>query len=515
MVIISNLGQRDMQLKAPVSLPEPLRLSRPTELWVRGEKEEEVCAFKAGPLPQGAMRELGAYVLEHYKLFREVIWFPILDSVVQYALEELRETNESIQAIVLVSTDQMDDTKKWTDTLFVGKVFKQHYVNDLKARYSGNDELYNLICDAKVDVYNYTYNPTEYDSANEFFEDKLARLGQKYGDTRYLINVTGGTQQMNSMLLLNALRTLPNPDRVCYVYKPENGTPIPLAYGKTALRRETTAAILTVLSASDYAAAERLLKENQKRFDDYGFVSLMTNLLQFAQSRASYDFRAAKSALDKARGYANAQERDRIARWRQSIEALLGEGADAERLAELIDNMRLQLVRREYIGFLGRVFRYYEEVLRCLAISLGVEVAKGGFVKSWVTRNPSVEEYLRRKGTNFDLAANRRVYSDLIECLAAPGSRQREAFDRLKKLEKLANLRNNIVITHGFDGVSLKIMCENYDPSISPEDFPERVMEHIEDVYRRTFPDASPPTRVFDGINEALIQIVQSRTGLR
>lgn len=514
MVIITNLGQRDMQLKASVSLQEPLKTTRPIE--VRGEKVVEVTKLESGLLPSGALRELGAYVLENYKLFREVISFPILESVVQYALEELRELKESIEAIILITTDQVDETKRGTDTLFVGKVFKQQYANDLKARYSSNEELFPLIRDAKIKVYDYKYNPTEYDSANEFFEEKLAEVGKIYGPTRYLINVTGGTQQMNSMLLLNALRALPNPDRVSYVYKPDNGTPIPLAYGKTALRRHTTEAILTVLRASDYAAAEHLLKENEKRFDDHGFVALMTNLLQFAQSRASYDFRAAKTALDKARDYANAQERDRITMWRREVDILLSEDADAERLAELVDNMRLQLVRREYIGFLGRVFRYYEEILRCLAVSLGVEVSPDGFVKSWVSRNPSVEEYLRSKGTNFEMPANRRVYSDLIECLAEThGSHQLETFNHLKNLERLANLRNSIVITHGFDGVSLKIMCDKYDPSLSPEEFPERVMEHIEDVFRRTFPNAQPPTRVFDGINKALIEIVRSRMWLQ
>lgn len=519
MILLSNVGNRDLELMKSVDLPSPLIFQRPYEDSNK-ERVTEVSQFSMGPLPQKAMRAMSQYIFENPKLFDGAICFPIIDSIIQYVIEELQEP---LEEVVLFVTNQDDEGYRNTDTLYCGKYFKSRYKDVVTSHIKKINALIFEQSSVKVGTpIEYKSNPSDFDSAQLFFQDQLSRQARKNPSSNFVLNITGGTPAMNSMLLLYGTDLLPNPAKLKVMYKSSSlSTPIPLSYGKNVLKRDSIVLMRTMIAASDYQAALNLLEQRQAYFES-SFVSLMGNVLKFAQSRSSYDFRAAKAALEQSAGDFTTEEREQFLLWRNELDILKSHASRKERLRELWDNLDLQLMRGEYIGFLGRLFRFCEEILRAIAVNLGVEVNETGYIKSWVEHNPTVKCFLenyrtetgKKKQIDYTRAASRLTYIALIEALTTEDSVVRETLKFLQKVERLADLRNNTILAHDFEGVSLEIMIDVYDQSIQAEDFHVRIMQDLAILYRDTFAEDMPNQRVFAEINRRLIQILETRTQL-
>lgn len=458
-VVIFNLGNRDLYFKEPIE--------------ILGETFTDIIANKL------RFREISQYISENYQDYKNKIMFPIVEKT----LERINKRNkEKIHEIILFTSDQ--EMPHFTDTVHLAKVL-QAYLMDLKQ----NPQFKHLLDGLKKPIIRFTkQNPADLDVMNDFYEAEIGRVVSNLSSTNQVyVSITSGTPAMSTMLLLNSMKHLKNKVEILYLPKNSN-VPIQLQIGKILMKQNYIDTIRENIENYDYYAALKMIQNHSEEFEVKHSIKNIEQLLQYAHSRASFDFEKAEESIQ--------QVWDNGPQYRRVVEELYNQIYDLNDLndsninrmmSELYWNMWMLYQRGQFIDVVGRVFRFHEESLQqILKDRLGIPLKeKGKYVnESWLMGQKNLLNYLENyKGGRVEL--NRPLTRFSMEAIIAfyikQGNSELQIFlNTSKALDKLAELRNKLIFAHGWKGCSEQDIYNHVNKELPINDISE-----LEDTFFR------------------------------
>ncbi|KAF0194306.1 MAG: hypothetical protein FD169_1873 [Bacillota bacterium] len=410
-------------------------------------------------------RAIAKWISQNYETSRHKIDFPIVKQILKQATRD--------DLVMLIGTDQHNKMSK-SDTYPAGellkKVLQDGFWDDNRNRSFPNVTVRKLLSPANLDkTYKFYLNLLENDA------DLKAIRGHVYG------SITGGTQQMNSALLMVGVQVYNDRFSALYVPKEENdksGQVEQLSISGNLVRKTKYDFLLTGLATAlnrrDYIAIVDILNDNSELLAAFPQAPwrYLRKFVTLLQLRLNFDFGCAVLVADKVGAlskedagvnwYVNSV-RNELLYLKEAVET-----EDYQRNAkqqcllirELYANLQWKLERNEWADVLSRIFRYQEAVLYYICSTNGAQFSVGGkearklyFDPAWISQHPEIGGYLLNKNIIVDCPVNRHNLLGVAKFLA----QQAEARDFVKsieKWEKLADLRNKSVVGHGFRGVS-------------------------------------------------------------
>lgn len=222
-------------------------------------------------------------------------------------------------------------------------------------------------------------------------------------------------------------------------------------------------------------------------------------LMQSCKYALNFDFKKSLEFIEQMSS--QIASRSEIKELMENLKNLkLGEPEDI--LSELIENIKIQVVKGEYIDYLGRLYRLKEALFKYI------------FVSSKESKNYKVCMYsymLSKKNILYTLKKKYNIYNgNLIHGVTNYINRNVKKTKRMEKvveilnsdrLENLIKLRNESPVGHGFKGVSKEDIEEIYgDP-----------MEVIQDLVKACeLLDLGIKMNKYDNINEVAIHLIGS-----
>lgn len=453
-IAIFNIGNRDVQIKEEFTLPLNHLMNK-------------------GIIDSRLSREIGEEIFKYYKLLEKEkkqddvvtllqnnLEYPIIEKV----LEDISRNN--ISCIYLIASDQQCKHNK--DTIFFAKII-QRYLNRIKGRKECNIKLDNQ---CKIRLLCVKENPADIDYMNQYFKDKLRWISTKHKDIdKAYICISGGTQAMNSMMLINAVDIFKHRLEVLYVL-PQSSKPVYLRVGKEILKNIVKERLKATVSSLDFKAAATLVEDHKELFDDIRKLNTIYKALKYAHARISFDFISADEEIRYCITNSSGTAREFFCKLQDDIQFDSGH-KDLEYFLELKDNAKYHACRGEYIDFLGRIFRMQEAAYYLLADAKGVERSDGGarLKKSWISENPNLEQYLKEYKTlngeplKLYRKLNRVILEAILSYYEMKDDKLKDIMKDLRSIDNLAELRNKSPLAHGYKGASKVIIEKEYNDS--------------------------------------------------
>ncbi|MFN0070599.1 MAG: hypothetical protein ACKVVP_03790 [Chloroflexota bacterium] len=416
---------------------------------------------------QLSVRELGLRIAAD-GIDPSCIQTPILDA----ALRTMDEESPAPISIVLFCTDQpaIAGVHREKDTVTISALLQSLLMARLgdACEFVRSEVLTN--CD-----------PSSYDVMHDAFERALNGMVVE-PETPVYLGLSSGTPAANFALLVSAVKAFGDRVRPIYVKDGDDrGTLIDIA---ERLRRDE----LKRLARSALNRFE--FEQCRDLFERLGSGAPTLDLAEYARRRAQLNFSDAREALQRAQPMLSDAD---IGWTRSETERLddLESGDSRARLAELVSSIEMCYINDRYADLLGRIFRYQEAAfcLLCeqtLTLSESEHWPDGQFTEEFRSRLKN-DETLCKKLSESNIDPNRGVSRWVLEQLASIGinavsdsstqQRQKSLLRRLRRLDKLAALRNKSVIAHGYSGTSAEAI------QIHDDNRPlEKLMRDIKDI---------------------------------
>lgn len=379
--------------------------------------------------------------------------FPILTKYLAYvSLQRLK-----LCRVILVGTEQPETARpehRAKDTLPVAQLMARW----LMTRHPGQV--------AKAVVYR--GNPSDWDTPHPFYQARLPQFAMP--GARHLVGITGGTQAMNSNLVLAAMDCLPD---IVLLTAVEN-LPQPRAVGleQRLQARDTLKVIESHVKHWDFYAAHRLLNERSGLPPNSQTRRFCLALLQYADNRSCFRFQDAALALQDALADAPDQAaRDLADRLVAEAAALADKDLAPEHpwavddQSQRLREMVLLADHYEKRGLLlevpGLVYTFTDVALNLFADRLGVQFldskAGGGrrLNPEWVQAQPGLLEHFEKAKDEWARDFNTRVGLDLMDWYGRAGNSHAAKVEaELRALEAVRSLRNKGPLGHGTRGIS-------------------------------------------------------------
>ena len=377
------------------------------------------------------------------------------------AVRQVFAQHGKIDRLILVASNQLDE-KNTPERYRKNDTFG--FANLIKELLSRDKKLHKV--SGRIKIMTVTGNPASYETMRTFYRQGLPNWTRNLApDGVCYLEVTGGTAQMGTMLLLEGVRCLRERAAPLYVMA-EYETPLMLDVGRKMLADAMQQTLERDLSIYAYHAAwqsvtaeETILRPSIRYYD------ALEKVLKAAHHRLNFDFDAAQSALFGADQGLPAPLRRRVLTLAHELSL---EGRSSEWLiAEVYHSAAIRRHNRAYASFVGRVFRFQEAMLRYLCEKWGARFGGKNDARldpAWLAERPDVAQSLSKAKVNPKLIVNRRTLQVVANKLAHAGGHQKglDWLKRLGKFEQIASLRNQLVITHGFEGVSAQRLSELY-----------------------------------------------------
>ncbi len=205
-------------------------------------------------------------------------------------------------------------------------------------------------------------------------------------------------------------------------------------------------------------------------------------MLKYAHYRESFDFARARQALAEGLRAASGELRGFLTGLKPDLDRLLDPADSAALLVEVYASAWITFGNGRYADFLGRVFRFQEAALRYILenrMDMPTDMSpKAKLINlprylALIEANSKLKAHLEAakidgKPLRYTDGPNRPVMSAMLDFIAKGGLRadgkpylnknDQGRFAGLKKamgqLDKLAELRNQSIIAHGYAGVS-------------------------------------------------------------
>lgn len=393
---------------------------------------------------------------------------PILEVAIDFILRH----SSTIDRIVLIATDQPETELpryRDNDTIAFAEIIRRLLIKRKRIK------------DFRI-VY-IRQNPSNVDDMFDFFKEILSRNKAFKIDAleRCYTLTTGGVPGANTALLMQSIEHYREKSFPLYVSE-KTGHIVPLRIGNQMLRSFRDETISKSLARYDYSAIVTLLSGQGDSGERFCY-----DLADYAKHRLYFDTDRALGIIEDTLGRASGQDRQLCESLLKDLDPL----RNGEKLAlvrELFYNLRVKLIREEYVDFLGRVFRFQEDVLRYIVekeykVTTNLDKKEHRYVEfiTEIERNDSLKNYLvgtryQGKPLNYEeptipcLTSMIRFLTDIND--DGRGNRMvddesqiedyRKILEIFKKASNLSQLRNKSIIAHGYNGVSKEIMKKEY-----------------------------------------------------
>jgi DNA-binding protein Fis len=455
-ILIFNIGNSDVQVKEDFEL-------QPGSL------------LRKGPIERKKARETGEKLLNRYMQLKNEkkndMAFDLLLQKLEYPIFEkvIKDIDASdLISIFLIASDQKNDLN-CQDTIFYAELIKE-YFNIAKIQKGSK-----LGCnkDCIIRVITTDKNPADYDDMNEFYKEKLRHLPKIDANnlSKIYICISGGTQAMNTMLLINGVNIFNYKLEVLYVL-PHMTRPLYLQVGKEILKNLIKERLAFTIKSYDFHAAAELLKEHQNLFEQAREFNKIYHATRYAHARVSFDFKTANDEIRQCITNSSGEDRIFFSDYQEQVQ-FEDNHDDLKYFLELYGNAKYHIDRGEYIDFLGRIFRMQEAAFYHLAQAKGVGIEYNGnsprINQKWLSENPALERYLEnyitRNGASLcykDRELNRTILEAILGFYAQTDGTLQHIMNAIKKIDKLATLRNHTPLAHGYQGASKEIIEQQY-----------------------------------------------------
>ncbi len=205
-------------------------------------------------------------------------------------------------------------------------------------------------------------------------------------------------------------------------------------------------AVAKFLKRYDYSAILDILEEADINSGDLYYLT------ESCMYSMNFEFKKALNSLNKINDdFLNLKGLSKV---RDNLENLINGEVD-DILSELIENIRIQIINREYIDFLGRLYRVKEALLKYIFVSTKENKKYKIDMNSYMLSKKNILYTLKKKYNIYNANLIHGVTNYIHRYV-----RQTKRMDRVleilngEKLENLIKLRNDSLIGHGFKGVS-------------------------------------------------------------
>lgn len=479
-MLIAPVGTREVTLTDLGLLPdEALR-----QAWNHADVEQRLGA-----------RQKAEILLADLDRYAPALRLDILGKAVRHVFA----LHNRLDRLVLVASNQPEDTYeryRKNDTIGLALLVKELLLCDKTLRRVAE----------RIKIMTLGGNPANYKVMRDFYRQGIPLwTSQLAPDGLCYMEVTGGTPQMSAMLLLEGMRHLRTRAVPLYVMA-EYDMPLTLDIGREILVDTLRLTLERDLSVYAYDAARQSVtaKEGILR-PSLRYYDALRAVLDAARHRLNFDFAAAQKALFGADRGLPQSLRNRVL----ELTTELGpQGRSSEWLiAEVYHSAVIRRRTEAYDSFVGRVFRFQEAMLRRLCEQWGTQF--GGkndalFNAEWLANRPDVAQAMAQAQIDPNRPVTRRTLQVVANKLAQTDANQEGLnwLNRLSKFEGVASLRNQLVITHGFAGVSAEILARLY--SGGDEQIEADMAGLLTDVL-----DIDVSTNPYDAINDLCRELWQ------
>ncbi len=238
MILISNIGNRDV-------------------------------IYKGAYLDRDNTRQKGEELLDKYDTEKEHFSYPIIEPFFETFKNRLRN-------IYIIVTNQEDERVRNSDTIHLGGIIKKW----IKETYQ-----------VKVNVVQYTNNPTNYELVYNFFTSYFTQESNIFDKTdKRIISLSGGTPQMNGALYVILSSIYPANNEFYSVFWEKL---IPINHEKTINKIFIKKSCLELLKTNQYQSLITILNEYNIEGQDRLIL-----LLNYAKFRKNFDFDVAREHLN-------------------------------------------------------------------------------------------------------------------------------------------------------------------------------------------------------------------------
>jgi len=341
-----------------------------------------------------------------------------------------------------------------------------------------------------IKVYAITDNPSDYALMFEYYKKTLKNIGNNDSDnydTIYL-GITGGTPALAyGLITCGALKW---ESKVKVLYKsPNKDEPVELEIGNKIFNILKNKEFKTLYDKHLYELCANIGR-------DYNLIPRWEyHYLLGLNYKKLFDFKRALEEFEKAYNCENIKIKDKKEIQKQ-IELIKGlEEVDVNKIvirdnieiyAKLIDllieNAKIKWENGECVDFVGRIFRLKEAMLRMIIekefnISTNPEKIKDEKTgkkfnrylefEKFLDDNPDILNYLEKETDwNSRKEPNNKVLDWILGYMVGSNKKKWKRYGKIygfsKNLEKLAELRNESILAHGFKGISKRDIVEKY-----------------------------------------------------
>lgn len=434
-------------------------------------------------------------ILNNIESCIDYIEFPIIYSILNKILSDIKK--DELDRIIVVCTDQ----GKESDTIYLAEILKRVFNSKNKWK------LYPTIKKLPVKknglcIKTIRKNPSDYDLMNKYYQELIEQQNNEK-IKKLFINVTGGTQAMNTSLLFNAVNDFNGSVETYYTPRGKNKA-TRLNISTTIKKKNIKGKIKKILSFNDYKAAGILLDDYRNEFNNVINKSVYDVLISYisaASGRIQFDFKKSIDEIEKCIDV-DADNREIYYKFQESLEMLVNEREnDIYLLNEVKNNAIYQYRNGAYTDFLGRIFRMQEGVLTYILDKKELIIRPKG--KSYINEDMLNKLYsdkiqkldekkvdgtlLRYKGIELNIVSMMAI----IEILFEEDNIINNIIEACKKIDKLKVLRNKSILAHGYDAVSEEIIlqkaeCKNQEDI---ESILNNIINKLKEAYEITLLD--------------------------
>lgn len=421
-------------------------------------------------------RSEGKKVLTDYKKFESRLTTPIISPILEYILTRF----EKLEYIVLFVTNQ--EPPNQNDTLYFGEIIE-------------------LILEKRENIKNIKliqipHNPALYDEMFNYYEKKINYRTNEW--EKVFISPTGGTPACNFALLFNTVKFFQEKCEILYTSEKTKKV-IPLHIVTPLLNEFKKNVIKTLVRNYDYSAISDILENN----NEWRIAHLLS---EYARLRLYFDFDSALHISEELIKITQGKLRKFCEDLRENLDKFAQEDKKALML-ELYNNAKIKAKRKEYVDFLGRIFRLQEALLRYVVeMELQIPTDVSSTEKREKYRHAikgQIEDFLKTLKVGGKLLRyeepNTMALLNLIKFIVEEKGQEkyRTFYEKIEKTQRLARLRDRSIMAHGFEEISEKKLEEkNYPLKEIIEDF-SKILNDI-DI------EAGGET-VFDEINNKIL----------
>ncbi|NLA22918.1 MAG: hypothetical protein GX870_07750 [Candidatus Marinimicrobia bacterium] len=429
----------------------------------------------------------GKDYLDRFEKVAEHLTFPIITKGLECVFQDLQDI--PLEQLILFYTDQDQN-----------EVSEQHYQSDTIYFADLIEKLVNLRIPEKVKnvvKIKICHSPNDYDFTYEFFLYQLTKIENDVKPDRVYLSPAGGIPACNMNLLLQGSRIFTR--RAVTLLIPENpDKPAKLQKLGDLINRENNRLIIQrLLSEYDFGGVAEVL-ENESDDKSKSLLALARSV----QYRLYFDFQTALNYLSNVNPEVLQIAETNIANFGtvenlintiqenftaliKPIEPLHGNQTDFDQKnkwlelqkrlnAEVLLNVRIKWLSKQYIDFLGRIFRLQEGVLRWIfEKETGYSADSEQFPNDYpdfLKQNPDFEDYLKNESINGkNPVANRLNRGTLLlylRFLSETHAEYQPILKQCNKLDHLSALRNKSALAHGNEPVNDCIISQIYGKNV-------------------------------------------------